>query len=432
MKKLIKCVWFLLLFVLLGSFHVMAEDMDFTDEIDYIPARVKTLKVKDVKETSCTLYWSKVPDVSGYYIYQIKANGAVKTVGRTAGKTYTVKKLKPGKEYVFQVSAYRNVDGVEYESTKPSKTVSVIPELEPPAVPANFMVTSGGKKALKLSWTGSAGAAGYVVASYDEDDGYTELKTTTNTTVTFNGLKASKKYSYAVCSYREVNGILAYSKYSAVKTGQPGTIATEIKNVRTFYFKGKTTRNVWVEDMTTGKKYQLPKGTPLTSKLKVGSYLKANLETGEIVQVKSSAVKLSGIDFDSSEDYTREVKEGFVNSKGNYLASPTEYLVWISHYRARVNIFKGSAGKWKLVRTCLVAIGRAGSVRGLRAINGRERSSFYDALPAIMWSPHGNAFHAMMGATPGTAVSSGCIRCQTPDLWYLYDNIPDGTTVYSW
>ena len=87
--------------------------------------------------------------------------------------------------------------------------------------------------------------------------------------------------------------------------------------------------------------------------------------------------------------------------------------------------------KWKLVKSFKVSIGKVGSPRGIRRVCGRVRWG-YENLPIVYWSPGGNSFHSMLGSSTGTATSGGCMRCLTNDLMWIYNNIPDGTTVYSW
>lgn len=431
MKKMLRCLAVAVILLLACSMGVSAAG---ANESKYTPAKVKTLKVKNALEDTCKLYWARVPEATGYYIYSVKNKGKVSRIGKTTGRTFIVKKMKVGKEYRFQVVPYREVKGKVYLNQETPKTISVTTGMKIPERPTDFSVVPASAKSLKLSWQKADDATGYEIVTFDKDGEPMLVKKTSRTSVTISGLKTNKEYSYAVRSYRKVNGWFTYSKYTKTESGKPSRLAEEVNSVRTFYYTGKTTESVEVYNYTTGKNQVLPSGTPITSKLKIGTYLNAYLRNGDNIKIKRSAVNIPiSIEINPNSDYSKGVKEAFVNSKGATLSSRTDYLIWISHYRAMVNIFKGSAGKWKLIKEFPAAIGRVGSVRGLKEIQpGREYSSFYDAKPMIPWSEGGNAFHCMMGARVGTTVSGGCIRLEDEGLYYIYRNIPDYTRVYSY
>ena len=140
------------------------------------------------------------------------------------------------------------------------------------------------------------------------------------------------------------------------------------------------------------------------------------------------------------DDYEKEV---WVNAKG--YKSKSEYLLWINLAYQRVNIFKRSGGSWELIRTCLVGTGAPG--RGTppgvwtttyKQVNGWTTGS-YTVKPVVRFRQGtGYAFHSriyypnttrLKDPAIGYPISLGCIRMYDEDIWFIYDTIPDGTTV---
>ena len=143
-------------------------------------------------------------------------------------------------------------------------------------------------------------------------------------------------------------------------------------------------------------------------------------------------------------DYQPEIKTAWVNLKG--YSSNTEYLIWVNLTYQRVNVFTGSQGNWKLVRSCLCGSGKAGTAtpRGVYTTSYKQSSWNYGSYycgPIVRFNgSSGLAFHSRLEYWPmnsdryydariGFPISHGCLRMYNDDIWYLYNNIPSGTTV---
>jgi lipoprotein-anchoring transpeptidase ErfK/SrfK len=145
-------------------------------------------------------------------------------------------------------------------------------------------------------------------------------------------------------------------------------------------------------------------------------------------------------------DYEARQKEIWVNAKGYY--SNTNYLVWISIATQHVNIFQGSTGNWKLIRSALCGTGALSTPTPVTP-NGAYwqityknaagwTTSTYTCKPVVGFYQGGYAFHSrlyypnsstLMDPSIGYPISHGCIRMYDPDIQYIYDNIPVGTRV---
>lgn len=423
MKKIIRCLPFLLLLLLLCGASVQAAN--------YKPGKVTGVTAKNVGETGFTLKWKKVSKATGYYVYRLSGT-SWKRIATVKSTSYNVKKMVPNKAYQFKVVAYRTVKKKTYVSDTFSGVLTVTTRVKKPAKPTGFRVGANGNRTLELNWNKASNASGYEVYTYDKSTGYKKVKTLTGKSCKFTGLTVGKKYTYAVRSYRKVSGQTVYSSYSSLVSGTPIQLSKAASAVRSFRYIRKTSKKVTVYNYDKKKNQTLKSGTKVyvNSKTKSG-YLNAWIASnGQKIKIKASALKsATSIEFSPKNDYSKSVKEEFINSKN--LISPSKYLIWINHYKTRVNIFKGSVNKWKLVKSFKVSIGKVGSPRGIRRVCGRVRWG-YENLPIVYWSPGGNSFHSMLGSSTGTATSGGCMRCLTNDLMWIYNNIPDGTTVYSW
>jgi len=145
-------------------------------------------------------------------------------------------------------------------------------------------------------------------------------------------------------------------------------------------------------------------------------------------------------------DYDDFDKVVFVNAME--YESETDYLLWVNRSHQRVNVFEKcpDTGTWKLIETFIIATGGWNSMtrRGVTTIPSRTEQGWhfghFRVKPVVRFFPGtGYAFHSrpMHSSREGVytderigfPVSAGCIRMYCDDIWYIYNNIPDGTTV---
>ena len=135
------------------------------------------------------------------------------------------------------------------------------------------------------------------------------------------------------------------------------------------------------------------------------------------------------------EDATR-----FVNTSN--ITSTTNYLIWVDTKNFKTNIFKGSKGNWTLVHSYLCSIGKASTptpkgtfkvgIRGLYF--GKERGyicRYYTQFKgnylfhSIIYNLNGSVRDGRLGK----AISDGCVRLALENAKWIWDNIPQGSTV---
>lgn len=397
------------------------------------PGNVKRLKAKAVSETSVKLWWSKASDADGYYVYRVGSGGSLKRIATTSKRSYTVKKLKVNKNYTYKVYAYRKSGKKVYKSEAGSPQVTIATQVKTPATPSDFRTASYGNKTILLKWSKVKDATGYIVYRYDEKTGtYKRLGKTKETSFRATGLKAETTYKFVVRSYRTLQGKAAYSKKSKEVKGKARTYSSSAASVHGRYFNATVKSKATATVSSTGKKVTLRAGTKVTSTSRGSGNVTVILKNGSKAKMSGSKLRYTSIKT-TKKYYTKKQKEAFINEKG--YSSKTKYLIWISQYTMNVNIFRGSEGEWKLVRSGPCVIGQMGRtpVGTFRLIKrGWEYGGpkFY-----FTWNSRtgkGNSFHRRIDGNTRSAVSLGCVRLSDSDLNFINRNCPLGTTVVSY
>lgn len=404
------------------------------------PARVKKVTAK-ASESSVKLTWKKASRATGYDIYmKTGADGAYTRIASTKKTTYTKKKLKPGKTYYFRVLSYRGSGSKKSCAASYSNTAKAKPVIKATAAPKGFKSYKTESGRMYFSWNKVSNATGYVVYKYDSaTKKYVQATKTKNKNCYVGGLTAGKTYKFKVKSYRTVNGVTRFSSFSSVVTKKMPAISDDVSSVHPIWYKATVLENVTANPANGKTKRQVVrKGTKVTV-LNYGSICKVRLANNDEVYIRISKLKLTS-ELYTKKSYSKSLKEDYVNQSG--YTSPTKYLIWVSTYTQEYSLYTGSQGKWKLLRTAKVATGKAKSPTSvqIRSITKREKRWTHDDgtyNEPVVYFYYENAFHSRLKKPDGTLasktigkpVSGGCIRMYDEDIWYLYENVPNKTTV---
>ena len=434
MKHTFNRLIFLLVFVfMLGSISVSAAAATTSS---YAPAKVKTLKASRSSETSIKLKWNKASKATGYYIYRVKNSGELKkiaTIKKASQTTYTVKNLTPKVSYTYCVVSYRTYKNKTYTADASSQ-VTIQTRVTTPATVQNINLKARSTTSITLTWSGAKNATGYEIYLYDsESKKYEKLATTTAKSIVVRKLKSDTPYTFAVRSYRTVKGVTVNGKYSALyKTSTASSaLSAAAKAIRDAYYITKLKSSATVDNLTTGKKVKLVSGTTIIATAKTGTYVNGYVKNvnGNKVRLKRSLLRYIALDTSSKNDYSKAVKEEFVNYHG--YSSTSNWLIWVSNAKGKVNIFKGSQGNWKLKQSysCIVGAWDTRTPRGIFKIlsKGRMYNDIY--IPFFTNSTGTCAFHTR--ANMGGNFSHGCVRLTHGQLLYIKNNCPVGTTLIS-
>ncbi|MFA9463567.1 MAG: immunoglobulin-like domain-containing protein [Velocimicrobium sp.] len=166
-----------------------------------VPAPKKTSKVKAKNQTTSTikLKWSKVSDITGYYIEKLNtAKNQWTQVAKITSNvaSYVVTDLKTATDYTFRITAYK-------EGEEEIKGASTIIKTTTAAKNTKMKVKKSGTKA-KITWTKVRGADGYAIFIKTGTGKYVQvkkIKSAKTLKYTRKGLKKGKKYTFKVVSY---------------------------------------------------------------------------------------------------------------------------------------------------------------------------------------------------------------------------------------
>ena len=405
------------------------------------PAQVKNLRAS-VSESTVILRWNRVSNASGYRIYCLdpETNTYTKVAYTTSAGATTKKltKLTNNTEYTFCVSAYRKVKSTKYEGGQ-SKPVSATPKVKKPSVPSLQLKSCGNQK-VSLKWNKISGASFYEVYQQNAAGKYLSIGTTKNTSVTVKKLTNGTNYLFKVRAVRKVGGVSRKSSYSASVTGKPQKISEEVSSIRSIYYTAKIVETVRAKKIDAAGYVTLTAGTTVTV-IKRSSYqCSASLKNGTMVTVYAPNLEWVAAKYSSKTDYSKSTKESYVNYKG--YTSNTKYLMWISLYRQRVYIFKGSQCNWKLFKTYLCSSGKAATS------TPKGKYTLWKKAPIMRFDEYsygnlacyfsGNALHSWVYTNDGNRyndgvlgkpASHGCVRLGDAQIKYVYEKIPLGTTI---
>jgi hypothetical protein len=125
------------------------------------------------------------------------------------------------------------------------------------------------------------------------------------------------------------------------------------------------------------------------------------------------------------------------------MSSPSIYLIAIDNNAHQVYIFRGSANNWQTVYVWSCSNGKASTptVRGTYHVGTRGYSFGHGYTCYYYTQIYGNyLFHSVLynqgtfnvqDGRLGMAISHGCVRLHINNAKWIYDNIPRGTTIYS-
>lgn len=134
--------------------------------------------------------------------------------------------------------------------------------------------------------------------------------------------------------------------------------------------------------------------------------------------------------------------EAFINSTN--LSSLNSYLIYVNLQNQTTEVFKGSKGNWNLVYSFISSTGKSDTPtpRGVYKVTGRGSWFFSEQFQqgarwyVQFWGDY--LFHSLpmdrnknvVDPTLGTPASHGCVRLKVDESKWLYDNIPNGATVF--
>jgi hypothetical protein len=207
----------------------------------------------------------------------------------------------------------------------------------------------------------------------------------------------------------------------------------------------KRTTNIYTDSDLEDEDGELSKGDSgllleYTSDNSGMTAIRLQFEDGNSGWVSADDVTISDEDCTTDEDYTEEAKTDFVNSMR--YDSETEYLVWVSLYTQKVNVFSGYQGNWVLEKTFDCATGGNSSPTSTgtytySALKDRwdlgttyvEPVLIFNGGEAFTSRPYSTDSDEIADETMGEPVSGGSVRMLEEDIAWMKENLTIGSLV---
>lgn len=407
----------------------------------FLAAPAVTVKAGDAQ---CVISWTVVKGATKYEVLDSSTGKVIKTL---TANTVTLSNLKNSVTYSYQVRACADLKAVADTkdvttfvsdwSVKSAGTTKIVK----PATVAGLTITPYNLGAI-LKWNKVSGATQYEIYRYDnKTKKWKSVAKTTNNTYKNTKLTNKRKYQYKVRAIRTAGGQTAIGGFSSVKKITAKKYLT--CSVHPIYYKARVraTTSLYKESSGSAVAGKIKKGTKVTilkraRGAKGRCYVQIN---GKGYWINRNKLSFYGGSY-TTKDFTTNVKENFVNSNG--YSSKTKYLIWISSYTQKVNIFKGSQGKWKLYKTYKCTTGKpsTSTPQGTFKINkkisryGGRTYELYMTCFYGLTSFHTRLYRGgrIVDSRIGKPVSGGCMRMYTNEAKFIYKNMPKGTTVVSY
>lgn len=208
----------------------------------------------------------------------------------------------------------------------------------------------------------------------------------------------------------------------AIQPGEPiqqvdtlAWVATLKRAVRTKYGRFKAGTRVTV----------IKGGSKCTIRLKGHNYKIAS----RYLNFKKDLASIVG-----GSDYNTSTKIAFANQKTR--TSKTNYLIWVSLDKQRLNLYRGSNRRWELIKVFKCTTGMMNMTPVGNFTIGWKKHSYtgqYGSPLYFYMEFSGSGFHRWPGKGVGTIgthpQSHGCIRLREKDAAWLYRNVPTKTKV---
>lgn len=395
--------------------------------------------------------------IEKFVVYDVTDKKAVTEETKLGSKaTVTV---ASGHEYRIQAEATKKADGSKetlhsadkYSVTFPGKVSSISASC------------ASNDNLIKVTWSTVDGADKYYVyRSTSTTRPSSPLKVVTTNSYSERMKGGSYYYWVQAVNSKDATASSSYTRSSKVTAGNYLTC-----KVRNYWFTVTTKKKVPIYKSASSKKVvgYLKKGTTVKvikkSPKVVSQYGKVKRvyfnQNGKKGWIKYSSTKLHSHVAGASNDWSKSVKEDYVNSKK--FTSSTNYLIWLSKYTQKVYVFKraNKNSKWVLKKTYRCSTGtfvhptptnlnyiviRKQAARhrvtrsGLRyyykylsAFGKKGSSGKGNAFHTICWNERTNKPQKKVNDRPNT---KGCARMFTDQAYWIYKNVPNKTRVVSY
>ncbi len=164
------------------------------------------------------------------------------------------------------------------------------------------------------------------------------------------------------------------------------------------------------------------------------------LSDGSFGWVDAEDMEISEENCTTDEDYSDEAKMEFVNSM--QYDSQTNFMVWVSLYTQKVNVFSGYQKNWQLLRSfdCATGLNTTPTTTGVYTYSTyKDRWDIGDIYvePVLIFNggeaftsqPYDTETEKISDDTMGEPASGGSVRMLEEDIQWMAKNLPQGSLV---
>ena len=260
-------------------------------------------------------------------------------------------------------------------------------------------------------------------------------------------------HTFSVRAY--FTGTDIYAEFNSPSIEVHDLITAAVKGNVAWSAVAKADTKLYKESTGSGSYFAIPKGAKLsTTGKQYPSKMEFVYSEPKRIQVKyndkTGWVNWSKIKtkhgINNTSDYSVSKKEEFINGKD--LSSSTDYLIWVSRYTQRVNIFKGKKGKWKLLKVYNTNTGKfqrqttggtftiKGHTPKVYRISEDGREYYFEYSSSFGGS---GTFHNITrwvsnnqrsASIKRVPITGGCVRLFDAAAKFIYNTVPLKTKVY--
>ena len=388
------------------------------------------------------LTWADATDTQAYNVYCMDpSNGALQLLTTVTTPNCTIQNLRGNVTYWFAVEAVRDENGQTIKGAL-SSPVSAAPYIAIPNAPVGLS-GSNSNGATYLTWGAGGIADGYIVYSYNySQNTYVEIGRTSDTSFTDSSAGNVDKHKYMVKAYRTDDNVNFYISTTGPEVLVYGNATVSAANsVHPIYYSAKITRK-------TGLYTKFRKDNTKQGNIKPGQKVtiiyrrwKQSLVSykGKQYYVYNGAMRVTGQSY-TKKDYSKQTKEYFINSNG--YKSSSKYLIWISTYTQRINVFQGSKGNWTLIKSEQCVTGKISTYTPLGAhkLHKKKKAHYYGRsfYKYLSYFSGENKMHTRparrstgryIDKRMGIPLSNGCVRLSDSLAKWVYNSVPKNSTV---
>ena len=242
------------------------------------PAKVKLKSISNVSK-GVKITWGKVSGADTYRVYRKMKGGSWKRIATNIGSSYTDKKTKTGVTYYYTVRANNEAGLSAYNAKGLAITRLAKPKLK---------VASNTTNGVKIKWSKSTGAKGYIVYRKVKGGSWKNLGKTTRLSYIDKKAKSGTTYYYVIRAYSGSSKSILSSSVSRKYLKAP-IVKNAISKKKGITFKwGKVTgaSGYYVYRATGNGTYKKVATIRGGSKM---SYIDAKVKKGKIYKYKVKA-----------------------------------------------------------------------------------------------------------------------------------------------